>query len=117
MRASFARVFARIGGAGCVALAAAAALPCPVLAQTGPLTREEVVVICEAGDAPTCTNTCASFTLLRLPDSSSICADASACDSTRPRANLPDSSKMTCMCKLSHAATSEAGRSATSRCH
>ena len=61
MRARFARAFAAIRDAGCVALAAAAAPPGPLFAQTGPLTREEVVAICEAGDAPTCTNVGGAF--------------------------------------------------------
>ena len=61
MRDGLARVFAAISSAGCLAFAAAVALPSPVLAQTGPLTREEVVAICEAGDAPTCTNVGGAF--------------------------------------------------------
>lgn len=61
MRASLACVFSGISSVGCIALAAVATPPGPLLAQTGPLTREQVVAICEAGDALTCTNAGGAF--------------------------------------------------------
>lgn len=57
-----ARVLARSSGAGIlIALVAPAVLSGPLVAQKGPLSRVEVVAICEGGDAPTCTNAGAAF--------------------------------------------------------
>lgn len=44
-----------IGVAG-VVIAAAVAPTLPLLAQTGPLSQDDVVAACEAGDPPSCTN-------------------------------------------------------------